>query len=649
MRNFFFILFLSFTSLVFASKGERRIVSDTIHLQLTAIKDLLISAEWQPVDSVAYSRMWELVDFIENSPVDSVLNGLRQQTDSTSMFFTRELRKIRSVDGVNGYIDAVQINKVLIQIEQEVVDELPLTSIVVPEDKFVGMYTKLPLITYANIDRLIADSIVSYPDSIASMLQEVQHSRNPKKIKQVDSLVNGFLNNARKIYNDSLITRFRDSISYQYRVDYQKSFVDSLKKVYTDSIARINYKALKYYNDSITIDVNQTFKNELQSLINYVNRMPNQLMVYDLYNDVFELPLQNDGVWYKWIYLKNAQNDSIGIRIENLDKHSMRLLVDETVNLSRLTQRETMQVDRIQPIHVFEQRLDKVKLRQPKISPWRFEGKAYSGFTQTFINQFWSKGGNTSGNMLSTFSYDANYSKGKLKWENGIDAKLGWIYYMDGDTTAVTNLHKNSDNLEINSRLGYSAFKEWYYSAEANFKTQFSRGFKNNKTPRDEPNSGLLSPAYLTFSGGFDYKPNKNFSAFLSPLSVKTTIVTNPLVDETKFGLDEGQTRKSRIGMTGRLNFSKDVMENVSLKTKNNLFVNFGSKDGEWQFIKMPDFDSETSVDFKVNRFINTQLNFHFIYDKELESKWTDKNNVEQTGVRWQVKEFFTLGISYKF
>lgn len=649
MRSYFFILFLTISTISIAANSNERNVSDTLMAKLTAVREILFSPDWKPIDTKAYARMVELVEYIENSPVDSVIIDLRRQTDSTALFFSRELSSVKNLNQINGYVNSSKIQRALDEIERHVTDELPLTSIIVPEEKFIGMYSKLSLITFGEIERLISDSIVAFPDSIQQLINEVKNEHSPKKMKRVDSLVNQFLNNARKIYNDSLIIHFRDSVTYQYRYNFQRNYADSLKKNYTDSIAKINYKALKTYNDSVSIAVNQNFMNELNALITYVNRMPFNLTVYDFYNKSFELPLQNDGVWFQWIYLKNAQGDSIGIRVENLNKNSLRFLVDETVNLSRLTQRERLEIDKIQPTHTYNEQLGKVKIRQLKVSPWRLEGKAYTGFTQTYINQFWSKGGSTSGNMLSTFSYDANYSKGKLKWENGVDAKLGWIYYMDGDTTAVTSLHKNSDNLEINSRLGYSAFKEWYYSAEANFKTQFFRGFKNNKTPRDQPNSSLFSPAYLTFSGGFDYKPNKDFSAFLSPFSVKTTIVTNPLVDETKFGIDEGETRKSRIGMTGRVNFSRDIMENVNLKTKNSLFINFGSKNGEWQFIKMPDFDSETSIDFKVNRYINTQLNFHFIYDKELESKWIDKNNAEQKGTRWQVKEFFTLGVSYKF
>jgi hypothetical protein len=138
-------------------------------------------------------------------------------------------------------------------------------------------------------------------------------------------------------------------------------------------------------------------------------------------------------------------------------------------------------------------------------------------------------------------------------------------------------------------------------------------------------------------------------SVFLSPLSLKTTFVTNSRVDETKFGIPEGKSRKSRVGLTGRLKYSKEVMEDINLETKNSIFVNFGNKDGEWQFFKMPDIDSETSIEFKVNQFISTHINFHFIYDKEVESTWTDNSGVEQSGTKLQVKQYLTIGAAYNF
>lgn len=642
-----FLLFIAFFFNGLNARAAKRVVADTVQADLQQVKSILYSKEWKPVDADSYRKMLELIQYIENAPVDSVLVELKQTSDSLEHFWLREIGDIPDKQNIPGYIDSIQIAKGIDGIEKQVDHDLPLHSIVVPEEEFLGIYSRLPLISSGNKEQLITESIVTYPDSIQIIIDEAAHTRNQRKIKHADSLVSDFLNQARKQYNDSLITAFRDSVTQQYRLDRQNKYADSLKQIYLDAVERKNERVLTHFNDSVTQAMNHDFKRKLNSLLTYVHRMPNKLTVYNLYDEATTLQLQNDGVWFEWIYLKNAQNDSIGIRVENLDKHTLRLLVDEAVNLSRLTHREMLEVNKLSSSQVFESGLRKVHTRKPVLSPWSLGGRAYSGFTQTFINQFWSKGGTSSASTLSTFNYFANYSKKKVKWENGVDAKLGFIYYMEENDDALRSWHKNSDNIEFNSRFGLSAINKWYYSAEANFKTQLFLGYKNNR--EENPNSGFFAPAYLTFSGGFDFKPNKYFSAFLSPLSVKTTFVTHSRVDETKFGIKEGETRNSRIGMTGRINFSKEIMENVSLSTKNSLFFNFGFVEDEWQFVKLPDFDTETAINFKVNQYITTQINFHFIYDKSIKSEWTDDEGVAQSGTRLQLKEFITLGASYKF
>ena len=639
-------VFFVFT-FIFNQNTQAAYSHDSIATSFEQVKRYLNSTQWEPVDFETYKKIFEVVHFIEKSPIDTVIAELRTVIDSNTVLFTRQIKNIEEAESIEGYTNAYEINNTVINIEKRAEIDMPLESIIVPEKEFAGTYSTLALINPDETLRLLADSIIMLPDSLKNIASESDNYRNTKNKKNADSLIAMYLEEKRKHYNDSLITSIRDSIAYRYQTNYRNKYIDSLKKAYTDQIAQQNYVVLKRYNDSLSQVVNQEFRNNLQRLIDHVHRMPNQLTIYNLAYDSSNVILQNDNTWYKWIYLKNMQNDSIGIKVESFDRNSLRLLVDESINLSRLTQRTTLDVSQIQSTQKAKQTLEKVVVRKPKLSPWKLGGNAYSGFSQTFINPFWSKGGKSASSFLATLNYSANYSKGKLKWDNGLDAKLGFINYDDDNDAALRNWHKNSDNFEINSRLGYSAFKEWYYSAEANFKTQFIDGYKNNTV--ETPNSSWLSPAQLTFSAGFDYKPNTSLSTFLSPLSLKTTYVLNPEVDETVYGLDEGQRRKSRIGMTGRLDFSKKIYERIHLKTKNNIFFNYGLKDGEWQLIKLPDFDSETSIDFKVNRYITTQLNLHFIYDKELTSKWTDDNNIEQTGTRLQFKEFMTLGISYRF
>jgi len=61
--------------------------------------------------------------------------------------------------------------------------------------------------------------------------------------------------------------------------------------------------------------------------------------------------------------------------------------------------------------------------------------------------------------------------------------------------------------------------------------------------------SGFLSPAYVIFSLGMNYKPNNNFTVMLSPLTSKTTMVVKAKdVDETKYGIKKGERLYKEIG-----------------------------------------------------------------------------------------------------
>lgn len=620
-----------------------------IRNDLKRIYQIIQSKEWIATDSTIEPQLLALIHYLENPPLDSVVASLDLTLDNKEILFARNYQKIKNPEQVKGYVSQYEITRMLKEIADKITLEQLNTQLPVPEDQYTAGFASLDLINEDEVERMIDDSIYTFPDSIMALLSSPATEDNELLRCHLDSICSQMLNDAREAYNESLVQSFRDSITQQYHDNYVQTLIKNNQNSYLDSVYKVNNIILARYNDSETLRLNKELKEALLELVEHAKKIPNELNIVDLQNKKTTYNLRNNEGWYQWMWLKNSQNDSIGIRIENLGKHSVKMLVDETVNLSRLTFKDGLEVGRITPMENKELTLSKFVTRKPVLSPWKLVGKAYAGFTQNYINQFWSQGGISSASALATFNYAANYAKNKVIWESYADLKLGVIYYLPEDSVDnQRNWHKNSDNFELNTRFGLSAVKKWYYSVEANFKTQSFYGFSS--LTDTVPSSALLSPAYLTFSAGMEYKPNKDFSAFLSPVSLKTTYVTNPLVDETNFGLVEGKTNKSRIGISGKLDYSHNLIENVSLKTKNSVFINFGNNnDGEWQFLKLPDFDSETSVDFKVNQFITTQVNCHFIYDKDVESTWASTSGETITGTRLQVKEFFTLGISYKF
>jgi len=102
---------------------------------------------------------------------------------------------------------------------------------------------------------------------------------------------------------------------------------------------------------------------------------------------------------------------------------------------------------------------------------WKRGGVFALNLAQTSLTN-WSAGGQNSfavNGMLSTF---ANYKRGKNVWVNSLD--LGYGLLKQGGT----GYRKTDDKFDFLSKYGYEAFKNFYYAALLNFKTQMASGYK---------------------------------------------------------------------------------------------------------------------------------------------------------------------------
>ena len=114
----------------------------------------------------------------------------------------------------------------------------------------------------------------------------------------------------------------------------------------------------------------------------------------------------------------------------------------------------------------------------------------------------------------------SNRKREKSLWENFLD--LGYGINLQGNEN---NWIKTDDKIDFTSKYGYTASKNWSYSALFNFKTQFSDGYNY---PNDSIKiSGLFAPAYILESIGMDFQSESGFSCYFSPATIKITVVGN--------------------------------------------------------------------------------------------------------------------------
>ncbi len=269
---------------------------------------------------------------------------------------------------------------------------------------------------------------------------------------------------------------------------------------------------------------------------------------------------------------------------------------------------------------------------------WKFTGVTSLNFSQLSLTN-WAAGGsnNISGNVLVKLSPD--YDDGTLQWDN--DLVLGYGLNKQGNDPTK----KSDDQIELSSKLGYRATKNWFYSALFNFKTQFTEGYDEEAENRPKI-SNFMAPGYLTLSLGMDYKPNDQFSLLLAPVSGKITFVLDDELSAAgSFGLDPGQKVRAEVGANIQAAYKKEILKNVTLDTKLGLFSNY-LENPQWV-----DVNWDLLLTMKVNEYISASLMTQLIFDKDIQFD-VDTNGdgeFDSTESRVQFKELLGIGFSYNF
>lgn len=259
---------------------------------------------------------------------------------------------------------------------------------------------------------------------------------------------------------------------------------------------------------------------------------------------------------------------------------------------------------------------------------------AQSSFTN------WAAGGQNSLALNGLINLNANFKRDKQAWDNTLTVGYGKMQQKGNDLGWV----KTDDRIDLLSKYGYQAAKFWYYTGLVSFKTQMTPGYNYPNTV--DKISDLFSPAYLLFSLGMDYKPSPVLSVYLSPLTVKTTIVSDDALSAAgAFGVDPGKKFRAEPGAYANILFKKDeIVKNVNFQSKLDLFSNYlhnpQNVDVSW----------ENLIVMKVNKFLSATVTTHLLYDDDILIKVGQDNLGDPIlGKRVQFKEVIGVGFTYKF
>jgi len=582
-----------------------------------------------------------LISFAEHERIDSILLKLEKfQKTENFRYINRLPVHVSDSLNVKGYHDYPDILEKMKQLDRAIWNGVDMKAIPLTENLIAGPDGKIQPIAEGDEAAIIRRTRIILPDSLKNVHaipDSLSHSANDfNRIKKRQEARSFLLEAARQRFNNKITKMNLDSAITAYRKYAVRVFSDSLQTQLRDSLKLQNQRVLAHYNDSIVRSVNDSINRYIKTLERYAQNDSISVWIQSLTGKPAQVWLRNNQRSSNRLYIKNEQNDSLAIRMMNLDKFTLGIAIDDDVTFNRIAQKQRR--DYVFQTMTPKQNLTKIQKKYQILTPWDLGGTGTFGFTQTYLNN-WKAGGKSAFSFLSVLKGYANYSDTKVKWENSGELRNGWIR-QGGD---IDQTQKNDDKLELISRLGISAFKKWYYSGEIDFVTQFFKGY--NYPDKTTPISSYMSPAKTLFKLGLDYKPNNNFSLFISPITAKYVFVRDTaLIDQTQFGVPANSRSFWEPGLNADLKYKMDITPRISYETKYKMFLNYQ------QPFKKFDINWENTVVAQLTDRINMTFMLYMLYDDNVTFD-TGKTDLEGNAIfkpKWQTRELMTIGFSYK-
>ena len=276
------------------------------------------------------------------------------------------------------------------------------------------------------------------------------------------------------------------------------------------------------------------------------------------------------------------------------------------------------------------------------IKKWKFGAFGAINLNQAaFVN--WAPGGTNSISIALVGNAFANYKYKKWYWDNSFDASWGILY-------SNKRFTKNDDRLELFSKAGREINKSFFVAAMMRFNSFFSPNYNYSSNNGIYPlTSYFAAPAYLFLSLGIDYKPTKYLSLYLSPATGKFTFIQpDPNINRIAYGLDSNAVYRGEFGAYLTAILNKDIIKNVNLWSRIDLFNNFTDKDKPNR--KNIDVDWQVRLNMKISKFFAASLYTQLIYDHNTAiSVPQNDGSTKLVNSKVQFRQNLGIGLSYKF
>ncbi len=263
--------------------------------------------------------------------------------------------------------------------------------------------------------------------------------------------------------------------------------------------------------------------------------------------------------------------------------------------------------------------------KAPKPKYWTNSLTTQINIGQTSLTN-WAAGGDNTFSLNGYIDGNANWKKDEMFWNNRLQLNYGLLY-----SSSKPLMQKSNDRIYLESKWGYRIKDELYFSANYDFKSQFSKSF-TYATPtkdavqkyidkKDDPTqydgiddlpmkeqkqlwkdarvqkSGFLSPAYTTLALGLDWTPANWVSVSFSPLTGGFTVVK-----DAQFRKAYSMNKKDSAKALGKKYDSIDDPTSLSPEQQKE-YENYKESlaNGTAYKAALFQFGAQLKLDFKVN------------------------------------------------
>lgn len=554
-----------------------------------------------------------VIKSIQSIPIDSVSFTIEE--DTSLVRDSIEVGQITKEDSVIILNDTVTI--VLDTLETIVLDTLKT----IVQDSLKAKVT----------DSLIVESSVLSYDCFMNNFEDSAVFTNADTSYFVIHKINEFLNNENIVVDDTLkqaiqlLTWFYQSKNIKPVINYLENQIDINNELQIDTLTNQQTGSI-VVNDSINFSLEDSLLSSVGFILNSLPEDSVKIFIINTKGDTVFFNKRVNELDSARINLYDNRDEFGVLWLKKEKGKNIHLKFEDGINIEKPKKRKTVkqEIDTYYGIPGL-MKMKKVNIIVPY---WDYYSSADIRFNQGYMEN-WAEGGENSMSALGIFKFGLNYSYGKLKnWENLLEYRIGYL------KAGENPVQKNDDKLEFNSKYGKTAFNDWYYSVLLNFKTQILKGY-------DYPNDSIaisefMSPAYLVFSLGLDYKPSKKLTVLISPLTSKFTIVTDTVnFDQTRFGLDKDEYIRKEIGAYVKAISKVKLTKKIELINKLNFFTNYADKP------QNVDVDWEADLAIKLSDNIKVSVNAHIIYDDDV--------SIKDKGPKLQFKEMLGVGFVYTF